>query len=250
MKTIITLLTAAVIIILVNTAFAQTYQDVVTLKNGSVIRGTIIETSPNESIKIKTKDGSVFVYKMDEIEKYGKEEIKKEEIKVDNDEESYTPEKNKKLGSLGFRKGKSYFSILGGYAWGPAVGAGYEYALSDMIGLCVDLSYSWYSQSFPSYDPVTFLPTTVDIKYTLIGGLVSASFHFMPGKKFDPFIKAGVGYFSWSNDASSSSISAAQVSGVGYGGQLGFNYFLSNSMAIRLQFGWPFYGSGGVTFKF
>jgi len=56
-------------------AAAQTaYEDVVYLKNGSIIHGTIIEQIPNESIKIQTKDRSVFVYKMDEILKLTKEE--------------------------------------------------------------------------------------------------------------------------------------------------------------------------------
>lgn len=50
--------------------------DVVYLKNGSVIKGTIIEQIPNVSIKIKTKDGNVFVYKMEEIEKTTREELK------------------------------------------------------------------------------------------------------------------------------------------------------------------------------
>lgn len=49
------------------------YVDVVYLKNGSIIRGMIIEQTPNVSLKIQTKDGSVFVYKMEEVEKMAKE---------------------------------------------------------------------------------------------------------------------------------------------------------------------------------
>jgi len=49
------------------------YQDVVYLKNGSIIRGMIIEQIPNKTLKIQTKDRSVFVYKYDEIEKITKE---------------------------------------------------------------------------------------------------------------------------------------------------------------------------------
>lgn len=52
------------------------YQDVVYLKNGSVIRGLIIEQIPNQSLKIQTKDGSVFFYKMDDVEKITKEQSK------------------------------------------------------------------------------------------------------------------------------------------------------------------------------
>lgn len=57
-------------------SFSQNnYQDVVYLKNGSIIRGTIIEQVPNQSIKIETSDRSVFVYQMNDIEKIGKEEV-------------------------------------------------------------------------------------------------------------------------------------------------------------------------------
>src|SRR5690606_12866942 len=53
------------------------YQDVVYLKNGSIIRGVIIEQVPNKSIKIETADRSVFVHTMDEIEKLTKEPFQK-----------------------------------------------------------------------------------------------------------------------------------------------------------------------------
>ena len=47
--------------------------DVVYLKNGSIIRGLIIEMNPGQALKIQTSDNSLFVYKFDEIS-----EIKKE----------------------------------------------------------------------------------------------------------------------------------------------------------------------------
>ncbi len=57
------------------TIFAQNYKEVVHLKNGSVIKGVIIEQVPNESLKIQTADGSLFVYKMSEVAKITKEEV-------------------------------------------------------------------------------------------------------------------------------------------------------------------------------
>lgn len=58
----------------INDATAQIgYEDVVYLKNGSVIHGIIIEQIPNESVKIQTKDKSMFVFKMEEIDKIAKE---------------------------------------------------------------------------------------------------------------------------------------------------------------------------------
>lgn len=54
---------------------AQSTRDVVYLKNGGVVKGTIIEQVPNQSLKIETSDGSVFVYQMSDIEKIGKEQM-------------------------------------------------------------------------------------------------------------------------------------------------------------------------------
>lgn len=55
---------------------AQNLQDVVYLKNGSILRGVIIEQIPNESLKLQTADGNIFVYKIEEIEKIGKEAMR------------------------------------------------------------------------------------------------------------------------------------------------------------------------------
>lgn len=49
------------------------YQEVVYLKDGSTVRGMIIEQVPNVSLKIKTPDGSIFAYPMTEVEKITKE---------------------------------------------------------------------------------------------------------------------------------------------------------------------------------
>ncbi|MCB0511723.1 MAG: hypothetical protein KDC72_04190, partial [Bacteroidetes bacterium] len=48
-------------------------EEVVYLKNGSIIRGTIIEQVPNQTLKIQTKDGSVFVFNLNEVQKITKE---------------------------------------------------------------------------------------------------------------------------------------------------------------------------------
>ncbi len=56
-------------------AFSQSdYQDVVYLKDGSIIRGIIIEQVPNKTVKLKTSEGNIFVYKIEDIEKMTKEE--------------------------------------------------------------------------------------------------------------------------------------------------------------------------------
>ncbi len=67
------LVSCLTVFVATSTVFAQQMEDVVHLKNGSVIRGTIIEQIPGESLKIQTQGGSVFVYTMDEIAEIGRE---------------------------------------------------------------------------------------------------------------------------------------------------------------------------------
>lgn len=57
--------------------------DRVHLKNGSILRGTVLEHVMNGNIKIRTSDGSVFVYKSEEVEKI--ERVEKESPNVRGD---------------------------------------------------------------------------------------------------------------------------------------------------------------------
>jgi hypothetical protein len=43
------------------------------LKNGSITKGTVLEHIPSVQVKIQTKDGNIFVYQIDEIEKITKD---------------------------------------------------------------------------------------------------------------------------------------------------------------------------------
>ena len=52
---------------------AKDFREVVYLKNGSIIKGIILEQIPNETIKIETSDGSVWVFQMSEVLKITKE---------------------------------------------------------------------------------------------------------------------------------------------------------------------------------
>jgi hypothetical protein len=52
----------------------QGLEDVIYLKDGSIYRGIIIETVPNESYKIKSGDGNVYALQVADIEKIRKEE--------------------------------------------------------------------------------------------------------------------------------------------------------------------------------
>ena len=65
----------AMTFIMASQVFAQGIEDVVYLENGGIVRGAILEHIPDESLKIRRRDGRVFSYKMDEIEKIAKEPV-------------------------------------------------------------------------------------------------------------------------------------------------------------------------------
>lgn len=58
-----------------NILWAQMTQDVVYLKNGSIIKGQVIEYSPNDKIKIEIAGGSILVYDSKDVQKMTKEPI-------------------------------------------------------------------------------------------------------------------------------------------------------------------------------
>lgn len=70
MKKLILVITFQLLVII---AYCQDNQDVVYLKNGSVVKGLLMEQIPNEQVKIMTPDGNIFVFKYAEIEKMTKE---------------------------------------------------------------------------------------------------------------------------------------------------------------------------------
>lgn len=74
-------------ILLSTSIFALEWQETVYLKNGNVIRGFIIEQVPNETIKIQSADGSIFVYKFEEVKKIAKEQ--KTPPKKDSERKKY-----------------------------------------------------------------------------------------------------------------------------------------------------------------
>ena len=65
-------------------------RDVVYLKNGGITKGIIIEQVPNETLKIQTTDGSVFVYKFSEISKITKESLQPDANNVTSTNQNYS----------------------------------------------------------------------------------------------------------------------------------------------------------------
>jgi len=62
---------------------AAEYADVLYLKNGSRVKGVIVENELNTAVKIETRDGSIFVFRYDEIAKIGREKAAVREMDAD-----------------------------------------------------------------------------------------------------------------------------------------------------------------------
>jgi len=65
--------------------FSQNYFDIILLKNGSTIKGLILEQIPGQKIKVKSSDGSIYTIKYTDVEKITKEFDAKEEAKNENE---------------------------------------------------------------------------------------------------------------------------------------------------------------------
>ena len=142
-KLFTTVLPTILFLVLACTLAGQAHaQDVVYLKDGSIVRGKIIEQIPAKSLKIQTQDGNIFAYQMDEIEKITTAEAS-----------AGSP------GQLRNFKGFKFGLVNPGTSWAGAnaddgaiswsIGGFYDYALSEKLhgGLELDLeefAFSYY----------------------------------------------------------------------------------------------------------
>ncbi|HLW42474.1 MAG TPA: hypothetical protein VKY82_08935 [Flavobacterium sp.] len=182
------------------------YQDVVYLRNGSIIRGVIIEQVPNKSVKIETDDRNVFVYQMEDIEKLAKE---------------MSLTKNKNLNEKGLQAG--YRGII---ELGLQVGTG-DYGM-DRLKLNVINGHQfnpYFSLGFGTglryyFDADTALiPLFVDFRTNFINNKVS------------PYLSVGIGY---SFDATNN------FEGVGllFNPVMGVNIKVSDNSAFNIGIGY------------
>lgn len=189
-------------------SFGQSnYQDVVYLKNGSIIRGVIIEQVPDKSIKIETADRNVFVYQMEEIEKLAKE--------------PYQGKSNSSLSNSGLQSG--YKGIV---ELGYQIGTG-DYGM-DRLKLNIINDYQinpYFSLGFG-----TGLRYYFDVEAALIPVFADFRANIM-NNKISPYLSLGVGYsFDATND----------FEGVGFllNHTVGVSFKVSDKFAMNIGFGY------------
>lgn len=112
------------------------YQDVIYLKNGSVVRGMVVEQVPGVSIKIETPDRSVFVFAMADVERITKETIERGAVANAGVSRGYQG-----LVAVGYGIGVKQYGldrakvdVVNGYRSGPHLMAGLGFGLRAYTG--------------------------------------------------------------------------------------------------------------------
>jgi hypothetical protein len=177
----------------------QSVTDVIYLKNGTVVRGKIIDQVPNQSVKLYTANRSVVEFKMEEIERMAKEENNTMAVISTPDEYPITQGNMIIGGSAGF----SFYRETpdGGSVYkntninlSPYLG----YFIADNLSVGAGINFNLNKSSGSTGYSFGLGP---DVRYYFDMGLllktqISYSFyHYASGSKDNTFyIKPGVGY--------------------------------------------------------
>jgi len=206
----------------------QELEDVVYLKNGSVIRGVIVEQIPNISIKIKTKDGNIFVLKIEEIMKITKEEIHQE---VMPGSDALIEEDVKKRGgkfflepsfAIGFPASPQSFSD--GFDNSVSFGGGMGKVQNDHVTLQIPVILY---RSFGLKDQFGIGSLSI---FSVAGNVL---INLMPKEKMVPYARIGSGYYHLKvEDADGDTVTENKL---GFLGGFGIRMFVSDKAAFKVE---------------
>ena len=170
------LLTLALMLGAFTATFAQSTKDVLYLKNGSIIYGQLIEMVPEKQVKIKTADGSVFVYNTSEVDRIAKAE---KEVKEQRSERKSSFRTRKiATGFKGFID-DSYSASMNGSDFnrgGLSVSLGSQILPQLFVGAGLGLEY--YTEP-----EVLTVPVFADVRVNFINGPVSPFLGVKVGSK-------------------------------------------------------------------
>ena len=210
-----------------------TYRDVVYLKTGTIIKGSVIEMVPGGNIKIKTSDGSIFVYKTEEVEKTVKEEYTSSTTRI-------TGRKDKGSDSLVVHNGFFLFARVG-----PSVNEAFENYMNVAGGVIGGFQINKYlslglgaetTQYGFRQNAIRMYPIFFDARFFVPKGMVCPMFSFQFG-----YALAGARSIPDNSNGSSDFIPTKGKGGV----------FLSLGAGVRIAVTKQFsvFGDGGLAFQ-
>ena len=212
----------------------QNFIDVITLKNGTVLRGIIIEEIPKVSIKIQTKELNIFVCKFSEIEKISKEEnatisfnneSKRQRTKLDHFEGFYLGMSIGPAFPIGYYK--SYRNFNAKATNGLSINFfDFTYKSKSAIGISIKINHH-IIKNLPIYSS-NEVPKTVGTSY-LLGPVFS--FPISPNSSLEFGIGGGLSRFNFPvafrND---SNYSIEKINGISFFGDLTFSTRISKKI--------------------
>jgi hypothetical protein len=136
-------------------ADAQHKEDVVYLKNGSVIHGSLIEVLPNESVKIQTADRNIFVFKMEEVNKILTENSDSGRVKM----KPFSFEVSADY-MVGIGQQSNYYSTSSGYRFSRNDNAGWNYFITGSYRVNPNFAFGLGAGYQTLSGPVNDLPKT------------------------------------------------------------------------------------------
>lgn len=208
---------------------AQNLTEVVYLKNGSIIRGTVIEQVPNESLKIQTADGSIFAYSMDEVLKITKEQAA-----------APTSTAKKPLFQPSEREWNNDYAPKSGYAGFVDVGGGF--GVGDYAGAYVEATTSHGYQIIPQLFVGAGAGVHFDFDWETISIPIFADFRYTAlDNNISPIVGMKIGY------------SVLDLEGVYFNPSIGCRFGLSDGFAMNITFNYQMQKAdfyyGNYTFK-
>lgn len=176
---------------------AQNYSEVVYLKNGSVIRGLIVEQIPDVSIKIKTYDGSLIICRMDEV------------LRIENGrlyKKYYNPTQSTLKGYKGFVDFGYVVDVSGHHASKIELSTSHGYQFNNYFFLGGGVAVSHFTDA-----NLTTVPFFINFKANFIN------------RPITPFMELRTGY------------SAGDIEGLYSTLGAGVRFALRNKMALNLK---------------
>lgn len=175
---------------------AQQYEEVVYLKNGSRIKGKVIETTP-ERVKIEIYDGSILIYNSGEIEKIAKENP------IASYTKSHIQRQPKEWKTKGYRTNRYSGFVDAGYAMRTS-DTGFEYAHISTVhgfqfnphlftGLGIGAQFVTGARYGIELDKTTTL--SQDFDGSDVGAVVFANVRgYLLDNKYTPYLDFRIGY--------------------------------------------------------
>lgn len=100
---------------------AQNNRDAVYLKNGNIIKGTVIEMVTNDYVKLLAQDGSQFIFKMEDVLKIEKEQVEKQvqESTSPSTPDSYNAYRGRRFNTMPHRRYDNDYYVDVKRVWRP-----------------------------------------------------------------------------------------------------------------------------------